>query len=76
MTYCIKLSEKDLTALLDIIKHDFDYAYNDGDDSDAKAMEEDIDLLKSIAHAFNDENAKMKLDVIISGYERCLRSII
>lgn len=75
MTYTLKLSSKEMLSLLDVIKTDFEFCYNDGDDSKVAGMEEDIQLLKSIADAFNDESAKMKLLTVISGYERKLRSV-
>ena len=75
MMYTIRLNEKEMSSLLSIIKADFEYAYNNGEDSDIEGMQEDIELLKSISYAFTNDDAKLKLQTIISGYERNLRGV-
>lgn len=75
MTYNIIVNDTELAALLDVLKSDFDLAFNNGEDSDVVAMEQDIMLLKSVSRAFKNDDAQLRLEVIISGYERDLRSV-
>lgn len=73
--YTLKLNDNQMLALLSVIKSDFEYAFNNGEDSIVESMEQDIDLLKSISYSFNNEDAKLRLQTIIAGYERDLRSV-
>lgn len=74
MIYTIKLNDNDMATLLDIVKYDFKCAYNDGYESDVDNMQQDIDLLKSIALAFNNEDAQLKIKTVIAKYESDLRN--
>lgn len=72
MIHTIKLQDNELRTLLEIVKADI----RDMIDMQEKvAVEDDIDLLKAVARSFNDETARQRLDVIISGYEQDLKYI-
>ena len=75
MIYNVKLNDDLMSTLLSIIKFDFDYAYDDGDEPDINAMRQDIELLRSISYAFTNEDARLCLETIIAGYEKDLRSV-
>ena len=72
MIYELKLNENEMSTLLSVIKADAKYAI---DEELPDVLQEDIDLLTTVAHSFKNEDAKLKLQSIISGYEKELRQM-
>lgn len=72
MVYELRLNDSQMANLLAIVRGDCESAYVD---ENAGNMAQDIDLLRVVAHSFKNEEAKLKLETIIAGYEKDMKEI-